>query len=142
MKRMMLLFSFACACLMAPLCLAADTSAIDGAWTIESVIQDGKPLDNYVGARRVHENGRYTMKAAEGKTLYTTEGTFTVDADRKTIELKPTDGRFKGHTLSGIYSHDGDTLRVAFAEPGKQRPKNFESVAGQGIVVAVMKRQP
>lgn len=141
MSRMLLLL-FPIACLMAPVCRAADTSPIDGVWTIESVIQDGKPLENYVGARRVHENGRYTMKAAEGKTLYTTEGTFTVDADTTTIELKPIDGRYKGHTLSGIYSRDGDTLRIAFAEPGKQRPKNYESLAGQGIVVAVLKKTP
>lgn len=119
---------------------AADPSPIDGAWTIESVIQDGKPLDSYVGARRVHEGGRYTMKAAEGKTLYTTEGTYSVDADKKTIDMKPLDGRYKGKTLLGIYTLDKDSLRIAFGEPGKQRPTNYESRPGVGVVVAVLKK--
>lgn len=132
----------AVAFLSATAALAADMSPIDGVWEIESAVQDGKPLDNYVGARRVHEHGRYTMKAAEGKTLSTTEGTFTVDVDAKTLDMKPIDGRFKGHTLSGIYSRDGDTLRIAFAVPGKPRPKSFESLDGQGVVVTVLKKAP
>ncbi len=121
---------------------AADTSPIDGSWTIESVVQDGKLLANYAGAKRLHEGGRYTMKAAEGKTLFTTAGTFTVNADMKTIDMKPTDGRYKGHTLAGIYRLDGDTLQIAFAEPEKPRPTTYESRAGNGIAVALLKRAP
>lgn len=126
--------------LAATVTLAADTSPLDGAWTIESVIRDGKVDDNYTGARRVFEGGRYTMKAAEGKTLSTTSGTFAVDAEKKTIDMKPVDGRYKGHTLLGIYSLDGGTLRVAFAEPGTDRPTQYESRHGNGVIVAVMKR--
>lgn len=140
MTRILLLIAIAF--LPATTLCAADTSPIDGVWEIESAVQDGKVLDNYVGARRVHERGRYTMKAAEGKTLSTTEGTFTVNADTKTLELTPVDGRFKGNTLPGIYSRDGDKLRIAFAVPGKPRPKNFESLDGQGVVVAVLKKAP
>lgn len=128
------------AILSATIGLAADTSPIDGAWVIESVTRDGKVDDNYTGARRVNENGRYTMKAAEGKTLQTTNGSFTVDAQKKTIVMHPADGRYKGHTLQGIYEFEGETLRVAFAEPGTDRPTKYESLPGNGVVVAVMKK--
>lgn len=120
--------------------LAADKSPIDGKWTIESVTRDGKKDDAFTGASRVHEGGKYTMKAAEGKTLPTSEGTFTVDADKKTIDMKPTSGRYKDKTLLGRYKLDGDTLTIAFAEPGKDRPKEFASKEGSGVVVAVMKK--
>ena len=126
--------------LSATVTMAADTAPLDGAWTIQSVIRDGKVDDNYTGATRVFEGGRYTMKAAEGKTLSTTTGTFAVDTVTKTIDMKPVDGRYKGHTLLGVYSLDGGTLRIAFAEPGTDRPTQYESRPGNGVVVAVMKR--
>ncbi len=134
--------SFLCvaATLSATISLAADPSPIDGGWTIQSVTRDGKVDDNYTGASRVNENGRYTMKAAEGKTLQTTAGTFTVDAQKKTVDMHPADGRYKGHTLHGIYELEGETLRVAFAEPGTDRPTKYESRQGNGVVVAVMKK--
>jgi uncharacterized protein (TIGR03067 family) len=120
--------------------LAADKSPIDGKWTIETVTRDGKVDDSYTGASRVHEGGKYTMKGAEGKTLPTTDGTFTVDAEKKTIDMKPAGGRYKDKTLVGTYKLDGDTLTIAFAEPGKDRPKEFVSKEGNGVVVAVMKK--
>lgn len=120
--------------------LAADKSPIDGKWTIETVTRDGKVDDNYAGASRVHEGSKYTMKGAEGKTLPTTDGAFTVDADKKTLDMKPAGGRYKDKTLVGIYKLDGDTLTIAFAEPGKDRPTKFESKEGSGVVVAVMKK--
>lgn len=120
--------------------LAADKSPIDGKWTIESVTRDGKKDDAFTGASRVHEGGKYTMKAAEGKTLPTTEGKFTVEADKKAFDMKPTGGRYKDKTLLGIYKLDGDTLTIAFAEPGKDRPKEFASKEGSGVVLAVMKK--
>lgn len=120
--------------------VAADKSPIDGNWTIESVTRDGKKDDAFTGASRVHENGKYTMKAAEGKTLPTSEGGFTADADKKTIDMKPTGGRYKDKTLLGVYKLDGDTLTIAFAEPGKDRPTGFDSKEGSGVVVAVMKK--
>ena len=35
---------------------------------------------------------------------------------------------------------DGDTLTIAYGEPGKDRPAKFESTAGSGVTVAVHKR--
>jgi uncharacterized protein (TIGR03067 family) len=128
------------AVLVATTGFAADKSPIDGKWTMETVTRDGKKDDAFTGASRVHEGGKYTMKGAEGKTLPTSEGTFTVDADKKAFDMKPSGGRYKDKTLLGIYKIDGDMLTIAFAEPGKDRPTKFESKEGNGVVVAVMKK--
>lgn len=50
--------------LSATVTMAADTSPLDGVWTIESVIRDGEIADDYTDTRRVFEGGRYTMKRA------------------------------------------------------------------------------
>jgi uncharacterized protein (TIGR03067 family) len=115
-------------------------SPIDGNWVVESVTREGKADPNYEGASRVHENGKYVMKPAKGKEFAVAEGTFTVDAEKKTIDMKPTSGRYKDKTLLGKYMLDKDTLFIAFAEPGKDRPKDFSSEKDSGIVVAVMKK--
>ena len=57
-----------------------------------------------------------------------------------TIDLVPGKGRYEGKTLPGIYKLEGDTLTIAFAEPGKDRPTAFESKAGSGVVLVVHKR--
>ena len=55
------------------------------------------------------------------------EGTFKLDPTKKpkTIDLTLDD-----KTSSGIYELTGDTLKIALAEPGKARPKDFNGTAG------------
>jgi uncharacterized protein (TIGR03067 family) len=117
---------------------ADDKKPLEGKWTIESVTRDGKADDSLKGATRVHDGDKYTITPAKDSKAAVTDGTFTVDADKKTIDMKPSSGNFKGKTLHGIYKLDGDTLTVAFAEA--ERPTGFESKEGSKVVVAVMKK--
>jgi uncharacterized protein (TIGR03067 family) len=113
-----------------------------GKWVIESVTRDGKADDDLKGGIRVHDGAKYTVTPKAGAKTPAVEGTFTIDATKSpvTIDMKPAAGRYKDKTLLGIAKVDGDTLTVAFAEPGKDRPTSFESKAGGGVVVAVHKK--
>ena len=51
----------------------------------------------------------------------------------------PNEGQYKGKTLAGVYELSGDTLKIAFAEPGKDRPAKVAD--GEGITVAVYKKK-
>ena len=117
---------------------ADDKKPLDGKWVIESVTKDGKADDGMRGATREHSGDKYTITPAKDSKAPAAEGTFRVDADKQTMDLKPASGNFKGKTLLGIYKLDGDVLTVAFAD--KERPKDFESKGGSGVVVAVMKK--
>jgi uncharacterized protein (TIGR03067 family) len=117
---------------------ADDKQPLEGKWTIESVTKSGKPDDGLKGATREHTGDKYVITPVKGSPSPVAEGTFTIDAEKKTIDLKPASGNFKGKTLLGIYKLDGDTLTIAFGE--KERPKDIESKDGSGVVVAVMKK--
>lgn len=119
---------------------ADDKKPLEGKWTVEKVTRDGKPDDALKGATRVHTGDKYTMTPAEGSKAATVNGTFTYDPTTKTIDMKPGGGRYKDKTLLGIYKIDGDKMTIAFADPGKDRPKDFEIKEGTGVTVAVYKK--
>src|SRR5215208_2492994 len=77
-----------------------------------------------------------SMAKAGGKSV---SGTMTVDAAKKTIDRMPNEGQYKGKTLAGVYELTGDTLKIAFAEPGKERPAKVAD--GEGVTVAVYKKK-
>jgi uncharacterized protein (TIGR03067 family) len=124
----------------ASLALAADAKdeALEGKWKIVSVERDGKAVDMWTDGVRTMKDGKYELKPKTGDAV--TGGYKVVDAKAKlkTIDFTPDGGQFKGKTLLGIYAIDGDTLKICFAEPGKDRPTEFTS---KGSVLAVHKRE-
>lgn len=124
----------------ASLALAADAKdeALEGKWKVVSVERDGKANEMLTDAIRTMKDGKYELKPKTGDTV--TGGYKIVDAKAKpkTIDFTPDGGQFKGKTLLGIYAIDGDTLKICFAEPGKDRPTEFTS---KGCVLAVHKRE-
>jgi uncharacterized protein (TIGR03067 family) len=121
---------------------ADDKDPTKGKWVIESVTRDGKANDALKGAVREHADGKYTLTPAKDSKAPATTGTYTLDTTKSpvAIDMKPKGGTYDGKTLLGIVKVDGDTLTVAFAEPGKDRPKAFESKEGSGVVLAVHKK--
>jgi uncharacterized protein (TIGR03067 family) len=137
--------SFAVAALLfAPLAaVAADKpEAFAGKWVIESALRDGKDDPGLKGAVRIHDGETYSVTPVDGSKTPPAKGTFTLDLSKTpvAIDMKPTTGRYKDKLLLGIAKVDGDTLVIAFAEPGKDRPTAFESKEGSGIVLAVHRR--
>jgi uncharacterized protein (TIGR03067 family) len=110
---------------------------IEGKWVIVSTIRDGKEDESMKDAIREHKGSKYLMSTKNGKSF---EGAMKVDAKAKTIDITPSGGTYKDKTLLGIYEVEGETLKIAFAEPGKERPKEFASKPGSGVVLAVHKK--
>ena len=115
-----------------------DDERLDGKWTVESMTRDGKPDDTWAGATREHVGPKYTMSKEGGKSV---SGAMKVDTIKKTIDMLPNEGQYKGKTLRGLYGFSGDnaTLTIAFAEPGKDRPADLKG--GPGVTVVVYKRK-
>jgi uncharacterized protein (TIGR03067 family) len=116
---------------------------LEGKWVIESLTRNGQDQSaGYKGGTRVNTGDKYSMIPPAGSTAKAAAGTFALDTSKTpaTIDMKPGSGRYEGKTLPGIYKLERDTLTVAFAEPGKDRPTAFESKSGSGIVLVVHKR--
>jgi uncharacterized protein (TIGR03067 family) len=71
-------------------------------------------------------------KESKGEDKYRLDPT----ASPKTIELKDKDG----HRTPGIYSLDGDTLKVCIDEGSEERPKVFASKPDTQLSVLTFKR--
>ncbi len=119
--------------------VAADTKddKLEGKWSVVSVERDGKVDEKWTDGVRTMKDGKYELTPKKGDAV--TGGYKIVDASAKLkeIDFTPDGGQFKGKTLQGIYAIDGDTLKICFAEPDKDRPTEFTS---KGSVLAIHKR--
>ena len=118
-----------------------DLAQLQGEWSMASGIRGGQALPN-----EMLKNSRRVCKADEttvvigGQLLM--KARFTLDASKKpkTIDYQITDGTNAGKTQLGIYELDGDTVKFCFAAPGKDRPTDFSSKAGDGGTLSVWNR--
>lgn len=121
---------------------AKETSALQGRWEVVSAEFEGKP------ASAAYRPGTAfaTVIVINGDELYFSDsftqskpGKFRIDAkvQPKSIDLgEDTEGK----TLRGIYSFDGDSLKLCTSGPGK-RPKEFKTEPGDKTNLLVLKRQ-
>ena len=118
--------------------VADDDARLDGKWVVESMTRDGKPDDTWTGAVREHTGNKYAMSKEGGKSV---SGTMKVDTVKKTIDLMPNEGQYKGQTLKGLYTVSGDTgtLTICFADPDRDRPTDLKG--GPGVTVVVYRRK-
>jgi len=124
--------------------------ALQGRWTVVSGEEGGKRQTDadvkdasvvFQGNRvRVKMKGEelemtYTLRQTEGK-----KGRGEIDKGRGEIDFTLTRGPDKGKTSKGIYSLEGDSLRVAYAAPGEDRPRDFRTAEGTRQAMWVLKR--
>ena len=115
---------------------AKDEDAIKGAWTMESGTRGGE-----AASEKLVKNFRVTF-AADGKLTVRTkdkdeEGTFKLDATKKPKEIN---FGVNGKNLEGIYTLEGDTLKLCVAEEGG-RPAEFKSPEGTKTMLMTLKRE-
>jgi len=61
-------------------------------------------------------------------------------ANPPTVDAVVKQGQNKDTTLQGIYSLDGDTLKICFDPQGVNRPKELKTTLGSGLVLATYQR--
>jgi uncharacterized protein (TIGR03067 family) len=76
---------------------------------------------------------------SDGKTE---EANFTLDPSKKpkAIDVTPLTGKDSGRALLGIYSIEGDTLKICVAT-GRRTPRPTKFKGGDGVVFLVLKRE-
>ena len=92
--------------------------------------QEKKPEEVKTGSLVV-EGNTFTLKF--NNEVH--KGKFTIDPGKKpkTIDVEFTEGSLKDSKVKGIYQIDGDTRKSCFAEPGKDRPTDFDSGKGKYV---------
>jgi uncharacterized protein (TIGR03067 family) len=112
-------------------------------WVLVSGIANGHkmPDDAVKTCRRTIKNGETTVML-KGEVFM--KAKFTIDPTKKpkTIDYQVLEGKTKGSTRLGIYELDGDTLRINYAVPYRDRPTDFTSKVGAEHSVSVWKRAP
>jgi uncharacterized protein (TIGR03067 family) len=111
-----------------------------GEWVLASGERDGKetPAEDAQKMLRVVKGDQYTL-LRDGKEV--AKGTLKLDPTKKpkTIDvLRAAEG---SKPMLGIYELEGDTQRVCFGAPGKDRPTEFSAKAGSGNLLSVWKRK-
>lgn len=108
----------------------SDLEQMQGTWDIEKQVYGGEniPQEELKKNKPQLKIAKSTFEIyLAGKLL--DKGTFKLDPKQspKAIDTTSTYGTNKGMEMKGIYELKGDSLRVSFAQPGKDRPKELKS---------------
>ncbi len=119
-----------------------ELKALQGTWKVVAAEQDGDPLDRIVGGVLTIKDNNFAIKTTGGTEL---KGDLTLDPAKKPrhINFAHQDGPVKDNTWHGIYELKGDTLKVCYAEAGKEkeRPSEFKTLRKSGLLLVELKRE-
>jgi uncharacterized protein (TIGR03067 family) len=113
--------------------VSATPTLLDGEWAMVAGVFSGVPLkDDMVKWCRRITRGDVTRVVAGPQIMV--EARVTVDESTRphVIDYTNLAGPQKGKKQAGICERRGDVLEVCMAAPGKPRPKEFSSSAGDG----------
>jgi uncharacterized protein (TIGR03067 family) len=115
---------------------------LQGTWVAAAANRDGKADTDVVGHRLSFTGNRFVIQSSKGQWLYA--GTVRVDATAKpaAVDFEHAEGALSGRAWKGIYSVEGDTLRICdnAENPDRDRPTAFEAKAGSGYVLVTFTR--
>lgn len=116
-----------------------DLESLQGVWQAVSAEIEGNPApeEKLKALKLTFKGNKASHPGPDGKAE---EVMIKLDASKKpkTIDVSPTDGNDKGKILVGIYSIEGDTLKICGAKAGSDRPTEFK--AGKNVIYMVFKR--
>lgn len=107
---------------------------LQGAWSCLICENDGRtvPDEMRLKLRLELTDNIYRTKAGD-QLLFEGEYLVRTRVHPHEMDILATSGPFQGQSALGIYEVSGDELKLAYVMPGKQRPKEFASIAGSGV---------
>jgi uncharacterized protein (TIGR03067 family) len=120
-----------------------DRKQYEGTWRVVSLEINGNKAGDE-DAKKItvvnKSDGVWILQVNGDKV---TEGTSEIDPTKtpKTIDFMETEGDNKGKICLGIYELAGDTRKLCFSQPGKDRPTEFSAPAGSNHTLVVFKRE-
>ena len=108
---------------------------LQGSWTATKAERDGKAAGDVVGNRLIFTGNRFQIESKEGKTLYAGRVRVNPRAKPAAVDFEHTEGAVRGKAWKGIFSLEGDTLRICdnAANLAKHRPIAFETKSRSGM---------
>ncbi len=120
---------------------AEELQRFQGTWQIEAWEESGKALTAAdLKKRGVFFGGNIFLFSRDRKVHQ--GGTAQLDPGKSptTINLSVREGDGKDDVMLGIYSLEGDTLKLCFDPTGQARPKNFKPGAKDGFTLITLKK--
>jgi uncharacterized protein (TIGR03067 family) len=118
-----------------------DEDRLQGVWTVTAAEHDGKALDRIKGNTLTVKGSRFTIKTKSAEFT----GTFRLDPGKtpKAIDFQHESDVLRDKKWEGVYKLEGDELRICYAEAdsGKDRPVDFVTSEGSGLLLTVLKRE-
>jgi uncharacterized protein (TIGR03067 family) len=149
MKLKNLWLSFAAALAFSPLAIAGDypltngdngLEEMQGTWQLVEGVKDGTTMsqEEVEKMQLTIDGNTFSMAGASEAD----SGTFTIDTSvtPHTIDITHSEGPHAGETCLGIYKVEGDKQTAAFTRPGEERPTEFASTPGSGVMLQVWER--
>ena len=129
------------AALAADPAVEAERKKLEGTWVIDAALLAGRDhIEDFEGMKLVLKGDEFVIEFAENSD----KGTYTIDPAKspKWIDIKTKmDGPFKGRTLPGIYTLEGDTLTVCCNSEKMDRPKDFAAKEKTPMMLLTYKRE-
>jgi uncharacterized protein (TIGR03067 family) len=114
-----------------------------GTWAVIESEHGGKKAEKKEIAPLSVEISGDKMTTRDGTDVKEESSIVLLDPKAKpaSVDLKITSGDDKDKVVKAIYKFDDDKLTICFAEPGKDRPKEFAGKEGTGHTVLTLLKQ-
>jgi uncharacterized protein (TIGR03067 family) len=111
-----------------------ELDSLKGTWKIVAAEHDTEAIADLQDGRVVIEGQKLTLSVGDRNESVT----FKVDPAKKPKEVDLFTK--KEETVVGIYTLDGDELKICFLKSGTKRPTEFATAVGSGLTLVTCKR--